>query len=195
MEKSDPVYWEPYVAALCEVCEQWAVDKAFNDFFARAVLSYLKPRWMVHEKLQGFDYWLRCVTHFTMGDTQMLASGGADGTVKVWRCDAYTQRCGAHKTPEAHTGRGWCVTHRKVKCITHFTMGDTHMLASGSLDDTHMLVGGSKGTLRVWRCDADTQQWGAHATLEGHNGGVTCMTHFTMGDTHMLASGSEDRTV
>ena len=86
-------------------------------------------------------------------------------------------RWSAHETLEGHTGWVWC--------ITHFTMGDTHMLASGSRDRT----------VRVWRCDAGTQRWDAHETLEGHTGWVVCITHFTMGDTHMLVSGSHDGTV
>ena len=38
-------------------------------------------------------------------------------------------------------------------------------------------------------------QWSAAGRLEGHSGWVTCLTHFIKGNTHMLASGSDDGTV
>ena len=83
----------------------------------------------------------------------------------------------AAETLEEHTDA--------VTCLTHFIVGNTHILASGS-DDRPM---------RVWRCDAGTQQWRAAETLRGHTDAVMCLTHFSIGDTLMLASGSDDNTV
>ena len=69
--------------------------------------------------------------------------------------------------------------------VANFCMGDTHMLASG----------GEDGTVRVLRCNANTQQWSAHETLNRHDDGVRCVVPFSMDDTRMLASGGEDRIV
>ena len=92
MKKSDPAYWEPHVTALCEAWGYWKVDDDFKDFFARVTVSYLKPRWSAHETLEGHTDLLRCITHFTMGDTHMLASGSLDGTVRVWRASRNNTR-------------------------------------------------------------------------------------------------------
>ena len=135
MNKSDSAHWEPHITALREVCDHWNFDDDFKDFFARVAVSYLKPRWSVHETLEGHTAVVWCITHFTMGDTHMLVSGSDDRTVRVWRCDAGTQRWDAHETLEGHTDRVWC--------ITHFTMGGTYMLVSES----------AGRTVRVWRAN------------------------------------------
>ena len=36
-------------------------------------------------------------------------------------------------------------------------------------------------------------QWNAAGTLEGHSDFVVCLTHFSIGDTHMLVSGRQFR--
>ena len=88
MEKSDPAYWERHVTALRQACKQWKVDDDFKDFFARVAVSYLKPRWSAQETLEGHTNQVWCITHFNMGDTNMLASGSDDRTVRVWRANS-----------------------------------------------------------------------------------------------------------
>ena len=85
MEMSDPAYWEGHVTALREAWKQWKVDDDFKVFFARVAVSYLKPRWSVHETLEGHTNWVWALTHFTMDNTHMLASTDFDGTVLLVR--------------------------------------------------------------------------------------------------------------
>ena len=85
MNKSDSAYWERHVTALREVCDHWEVDDDFKDFFSQVAVSYLKPRWSVHETLEGHTNWVWALTHFTMDNTHMLASTDFDGTVLLVR--------------------------------------------------------------------------------------------------------------
>jgi len=168
MDRSEDTFWEPHVAALMESWKQWRVDDIFKDSFARAAVSYLKPQWMWDSTIVEHAASVLCITHFTVNDTHMLASGGSDCTVNVFRYDAGLWRCEMISEEQEHT--------HVVYCVTHFTIDRTHMLLSGSHD----------GTVREWHRDADKQQWDLRAVLNGNTGPVKSITHFTTFDTDNL---------
>ncbi|KAH8434467.1 NACHT and WD repeat domain-containing protein [Aspergillus melleus] len=99
------------------------------------------------------------------GDSQLLASGSYDHTIKLW--DPAT---GALKhTLEGHSS--W------VRSVTF--SGDGQLLASGSIDHIIKLWDPATGTLKY--------------TLEGHSSRVESVAF--SGDSQLLASGSNDNTI
>jgi WD40 repeat protein len=96
---------------------------------------------------------------------QVLASGGEDGTVRVW--DTGTGRPLA--TFEAHTGTVYSVV----------------LSAGGQV----LASGGEDGTVRVW----DTGTGRTVAILQGHTGGIWSVA--LSADGHLVASGSFDGRV
>jgi WD40 repeat protein len=98
-------------------------------------------------------------------DGQLLASGGADGSLRLW--EASTQRPVA--TLRGHTSAVWGMALNPL----------AQLLASGSED----------GVVRLW--DLSTSQ--CVATLQGHTNAVYGVAITSAGD--MMASGGADGTV
>ena len=106
-------------------------------------------------------------------DGHILASGGADETVRLWNL-----------TDSAHWGPlgGSLTGHTNIVNSVAFTP-DGHILASG----------GSDGTIRLWDL-TDPAHWGPlGGSLTGHTDTVTSVAFSP--DGHTLASGSRDGTV
>ncbi len=99
------------------------------------------------------------------GSGDSLASGGEDGTVRLWDASAHWQ------------GRILGRHEQRVKIVA-FGLG-VHYLASGSYD----------GAIKVW--DLSTEK--DVSTLPGHTGGVDALAFSQHGD--LLASGGGDDTI
>jgi WD40 repeat protein len=99
----------------------------------------------------------------------VLASGGHDGTVRVWNPGDGTQL----RVLEGHRGAARAV-------------------AWGSLDGAPVLASaGDDGTVRVWNPGDGTQL----RLLEGHSGGVWALAWGTLDGDPVLVSGGADGTV
>ena len=129
-----------------------------------------------HQVLTGHDGGVRAVaTGALPGGTAVIVSGGADGTVRVWRL--------ADGTPVGEPLRG----HD----------GAVTAVATGALPDgTPVIVSGGgygDGTVQVWRL-ADGTPVGE--PLRGHRGWVGAVaTGALPGGTAIIVSGSGDGTV
>jgi WD40 repeat protein len=98
-------------------------------------------------------------------DSQRLASGSADKTIKIW--DAASGQC--LQTLQGHSGSVWSVAFSP----------DGQRLASGSADKT----------IKIW----DAASGRCLQTLQGHGGSVWSVAFSP--DGQQLASGSADKTI
>ena len=98
-------------------------------------------------------------------DGSWLASGGDDGTVRIWDVATWRERA----VLEGHT--------RGVSAVA--VAPDGSWLASG----------GDDGTVRIW----DVATWRERAVLKGHTGHVSAVA--VAPDGSWLASGSRDNSV
>ncbi len=121
--------------------------------------------------LEGHTDYVRGVA--ISGDSQRIASGSDDGTIKLW--GMATGRC-TH-TWEANGGR-W------VLCVAF--SADGKQLASGGRGDY---------TIKLWGVDEGATQTPTELrTLKGHTSRVSDVK-FSVDGTHRLASGSDDGTM
>ena len=109
-----------------------------------------------------------------LGDRPVLASGGDDGTVRLWD----PERGQELRTLTGHIG--------PVRAVAWGQLGDRPVLASG----------GDDGTVRLW----DPERGQELRTLTGHVGGVRAsgvwaLAWGQLGDRPVLASGGDDGTV
>jgi len=119
--------------------------------------------------LEGHQGPVTGVCAVTVAGRQLLASGGSDGTVRIWDPASGTQQA----APEDHPGWVWAV------CAV--TVAGRQLLASG----------GNDGTVRIWDPASGAQQ----AALEGHQGPVHGVCAVTAAGRQLLASGGRDGTV
>ncbi|KAI9041045.1 NACHT and WD repeat domain-containing protein [Aspergillus affinis] len=115
------------------------------------------------QTLEGHSDWVRSVAF--SGDSQLLASGSYDNTIKLWDPATGTLKY----TLEGHSS--------SVKSVAF--SGDSQLLVSGSYDKTVKLWDPVTGALKH--------------TLEGHSSSVWSVAF--SGDSQLLASGSYDNTV
>jgi diguanylate cyclase (GGDEF)-like protein len=119
--------------------------------------------------LEGHTQWVNAVCEVSAGGRTLLASGGDDGTVRVW--DPVT---GAERARlEGHTGG--------VRSVCVVDVGGHVLLASG----------GDDGTVRV----RDPVTGAERARLEGHTHWVNTVCGVSAGGRTLLASGGDDGTV
>ena len=124
-----------------------------------------------HRRLAGHDDSVNAVAIGRAGDRDIIVSGAADGTVRVW--DAVTgDPAGAPLA--GHDG--------SVNAVAIGRAGDRDIIVSGAADET----------VRVW--DAVTGD-PAGAPLEGHDDSVNAVAIGRAGDRDIIVSGSQDCTV
>ncbi len=124
-----------------------------------------------HRRLTGHDRWVTAVAIGRAADRDIIVSGSADETVRVWDAVTGTQR-GA---PLA--GHGDYVT-----AVAIGRAGDRDIIVSGSEDKT----------VRVWDAVTGTQ---LGAPLAGHDDAVLAVAIGRAADRDIIVSGSGDRTV
>lgn len=104
----------------------------------------------------------------------MLASGGADATVRIWDLETGEQRA----VLEGHRGR-----RRRINTLSAVTAADGRRLLASASDDA---------TVRIW----DLETGGPRMVLRGHQDRVWAACPVTAADgRRLLASASDDTTV
>ncbi len=102
-------------------------------------------------------------------DTMILASGGEDEIVRIWKIKGASQEIDCIHVLGGHTGRIWSIDFSPV---------DSNLLASG---DQHVI--------RLWDVAAEA----CVGTLQEHAGRIYALAFSPDGT--LLASGGEDHTV
>ncbi len=119
--------------------------------------------------LEGHQDWVNAVCAVTVDGQDLLASGGDDGTVRIWDPATGEQRA----VLEGH--QDW------VSAVCAVTVNGQDLLASGDDD----------GTVRIWDPATGEQR----AILEGHQGWVNAVCVVTVNGQDLLASAGSDQTV
>ncbi|MFF3020726.1 AAA family ATPase [Streptomyces sp. NPDC057939] len=133
----------------------------------------VRPR-QLHLQLAGHTFWVRAVGVFAAADgSPRLATGGSDGTVRIWDPAIGTQ---VGEPFTGHAGAVWAV--------------GVFAAADGS---PRLATGGSDGTVRIWNPATGTQ---IGDPLTGHTDCVNAVGVFAAADgSARLAIGSADETV
>ena len=156
-------------AALFSVTE--ALDGLGDAYRAGEWNAPYTARWAVvrprteRAVLEGHQGWVNAVCPVTVAGQALLASGGADGTVRIWDPATGQQRA----VLEGHQGG--------VNAVCPVTVDGQALLASGGTD----------GTVRIW--DPATGQ--QRAVLEGHQDWVSAVCPVTVDGQALLASGGD----
>jgi WD40 repeat protein len=153
-------------------------------------------------KLKGHDAGTLSVAFAADGKT--LASGGADGVVRLWD-PATGQPAGEHNPGQGPVRAvGWAgpvlVSGGEDGTVRLWEIKDGQMTARGdALEGAEsvacdpggklLALGDSRGTVRLW----DVAGGRERATLKGHDGSVTCLAFAAGGKT--LVSGGADKRV
>ncbi len=119
--------------------------------------------------LEGHEGWVIAVCAVTADGRQLLASGGYDGTVRIW-------------DPASGEGRAVLAGHQGwVHAVCTVMVHGRQLLASG----------GDDGTVRIW----DPASGAERAVLAGHQEAVQAVCTVMVDGRQMLASGGGDGTV
>jgi WD40 repeat protein len=126
------------------------------------LFSYFYP-WALRETLKGHQGSVRCLAFAADGKT--LATGGEDGTIRLWDSDS-----------------------GKKRIILTGHAGDVLSVAF-SPDSTQIASASQDGSVRIWDVETGEQR----AVLLGHSGPVLAVAFSP--DCKLLASGGADATV
>ncbi len=167
--------------------------------------------------LEGHQSWVNGVCRVTVAGRSMLASAGADGTVRIW--DPVTRH--QHAVLEGHhtyvnsvcpvtvagqellasagadgTVRIWDLATGQQRAVLDDPSGDIHGVCAVTIGDRSMLASasaGADGTVRIWDPVSGEQR----AVLDGHPDGVLAVCPVTVAGQELLAStgGDADGTV
>jgi len=153
-----------------------ALENLGHSYSSRGSTAPYRARWASVEPctehavlpLPGYD-WVSGLCALTLNGLVLLASAGADATVRIWDPVTGEQRARL----EGH--------HGGVRGVCAFTLDGLVLLASAGADTTVRIWDPVTGEQRAW--------------LEGHHGGVRGVCAFRLGGLVLLASASDDHTV
>ena len=134
----------------------------------RALWAVVRPR-SERAALEGHQGRINGVCAVTVSGRSLLASAGADGTIRIWDPATGQQRA----VLQGH--QGW------VEAVCAVSVGGQSLLASAGTD----------GTIRIW--DPATGQ--QRAVLQGHQGWVEAVCAVSVGGQSLLASAGTDGTI
>ncbi|MCP2314149.1 P-loop NTPase fold protein [Kitasatospora paracochleata] len=129
------------------------------------------------ERLAGHTGLVLSVAWAQDGDRLLLATGGNDGTVRLWELTGPDMLAPLGVPLAGHTG--------PVGSVAWARDGDRLLLATGSND----------GTVRLWELTGPDMLTPLGVPLAGHTGPVGSVAWARDGDRLLLATGSNDGTV
>ena len=135
----------------------------------RAVWASARPRGERTASAEGHQGVVNGVCRILVADRELLASAGADGTVRIWDPETGLQRAAMGGHPAG------------VWSVCPVTVAGDVLLASAGAD----------GTVRIWDPETGSQR----IMMEGHRDWVYSVCHLTVAGEGLLASGSADGTV